>query len=512
VNSEIPIPNANDKEIQPRLSVSMIVRNEEKYLADCLESVRSVADEIIVVDTGSTDRTIEIARGFGAQVFTFEWCDDYSSARNESLRHCTGEWVLYIDADERLGAGSSAEIRRLTCESSSLAFRCSIIGEEWLPNGKVNNIGFYPRLFRRLPEFCFSGRVHEQLVHSKYGLQYGVHASGVTIEHVGYQQPIEVIAAKCQRNIDLLKRRVREEPADPMIRYQLGNTLGIVGAYEEAFGELKAVLEMPSVPIHILGSTLNALASFLLAVNKPAEALVCTVDSIRIAPNQITALRLQASAYLALGEPSSALACVQSIRGMQHNPERMEKVRLTFDATISSTDLDYISGCCYADLAKWQLAAGSYFKAAMGDIYHEDVLDRYLNAELRRLVAGASQNELRQLVARYGTDVKVLNHLLGVYVTREDWDGFSIVAEFAATHSIHNDDTCVLMIQGHLVRGDIGKALAQVTQAEELGISSFDFDRVAMQAALKSRDLQRAVIYMEKVASHGGESAMSHPL
>src|SRR5438034_11627278 len=85
---------------RPLLSLTMIVKNEEENLGRCLASVSGIADELIVVDTGSTDRTVEIARQHGAQVYHFKWCDDFAAARNVSLQHATGRWCLHLDADE----------------------------------------------------------------------------------------------------------------------------------------------------------------------------------------------------------------------------------------------------------------------------------------------------------------------------------------------------------------------------------------------------------------------------
>ncbi len=85
------------------LTASMIVRNEETVLEGCLASIQSLVDEVVIVDTGSTDRSKSIAQAFGARVFDFEWCDDFAAARNEALRWASGEWILYIDADERMG-------------------------------------------------------------------------------------------------------------------------------------------------------------------------------------------------------------------------------------------------------------------------------------------------------------------------------------------------------------------------------------------------------------------------
>ena len=89
-------PELPDLKRKPRLSVCMIVKNEERFLGQCLASVKDIADEVIVIDTGSTDRTIEIAREHGAQVGHFEWCNDFAAARNASIAPATGDWILFL--------------------------------------------------------------------------------------------------------------------------------------------------------------------------------------------------------------------------------------------------------------------------------------------------------------------------------------------------------------------------------------------------------------------------------
>ena len=96
-----------------RRSLCMIVRDEEQDLAECLESVADLIDEIVVVDTGSTDRTCEVARRFGSRVFDFPWVDSFAAARNESLRHATGDWIFWLDADERLTDANRTKLQRL---------------------------------------------------------------------------------------------------------------------------------------------------------------------------------------------------------------------------------------------------------------------------------------------------------------------------------------------------------------------------------------------------------------
>ncbi len=95
------------------VSLCLMVRNEEHDLPGCLQSAGDLVDEIIVVDTGSTDRTKEIAANFGAKVFDFPWCDDFAAARNECIRHATGEWIFWMDADERIDEANREKLRGL---------------------------------------------------------------------------------------------------------------------------------------------------------------------------------------------------------------------------------------------------------------------------------------------------------------------------------------------------------------------------------------------------------------
>ena len=97
---------SSDNEVKKNLSVCLIVKNEEQYLFDCLSSVKDIADEIILVDTGSTDSSIEIAGKFTAKVFNFEWVNDFSAARNYAISKAEGDWILYLDADERISPQS----------------------------------------------------------------------------------------------------------------------------------------------------------------------------------------------------------------------------------------------------------------------------------------------------------------------------------------------------------------------------------------------------------------------
>ena len=102
-----------DKKLKKGISLCMIVKNEERSLSRTLESVKELVDEIIIVDTGSKDSTIDIAKSFNAEIFHFDWIDDFSAARNESLKYANREWVLILDADEILDEESANELLQI---------------------------------------------------------------------------------------------------------------------------------------------------------------------------------------------------------------------------------------------------------------------------------------------------------------------------------------------------------------------------------------------------------------
>ena len=145
-----------------RLSLCMIMRDEEEHLARCLESVQGVVDEIVIVDTGSVDRSIEIAESFGARVLHEEWNGDFAGPRNTGIDAATGDWILVLDADEELVDG--AKVRDLLHDESMEGYclrEVNFIGEERGIESVVNSAF---RIFRNRPAHRYSGALHEQIM------------------------------------------------------------------------------------------------------------------------------------------------------------------------------------------------------------------------------------------------------------------------------------------------------------------------------------------------------------
>ena len=222
---EIPAINRN------RLSVCMIVKDEEQFIGQCLESVKSVADQIVVVDTGSTDQTEAIAKSHGAEVHHFEWCDDFSAARNFALKQVRGDWVLILDADEVLTKKGREALQQDMKTQNVLGHRIRCEHLEPNESGGYKLMAdawhYIPRLVRNAPGLHFTGIIHEEIFSSAvvrtedWGMKIGF--GKTQIDHYGYAPNIKKNRNKIERNITLLERALKDQPDSPnlLISYAL---------------------------------------------------------------------------------------------------------------------------------------------------------------------------------------------------------------------------------------------------------------------------------------------------
>ena len=300
-----------NSENQKLISVCMIVKNEEKMLEGCLESVKNIADEIIIVDTGSTDSTVEIAIKYNARIFYFAWIDDFSAARNESIKYATAKWILYLDADERLTEIGQNQIRNLvsTANSDIGGYFCTIESDHSKLDGSAEkHRGGYPRLFRNLgfPNIKFMGRVHEQISPSIIAAKKIILASDIIIEHLGYNLPHEDMEKKVKRNYNMLLAHINEEPTNGYAWFQLGQTLGQMGMATEAENATRFAIECGNLSDSVYASAAATLAQFTGRKKNFAEALHWSNESLSKAPNQLYGLSLKAHALLYLGRKKEA--------------------------------------------------------------------------------------------------------------------------------------------------------------------------------------------------------------
>lgn len=217
------------------LSLCMIVKDEEEMLPQCLAAVRAAVDEIVIVDTGSTDRTVEIAEEFGAKVLHHEWTGDFSAARNVSFDAATGDWLLYLDADEVLVEEDVDRLRAVTGRVWREAFyliETNFTGDLEDGTSVTHNA---LRVFRNRPEYRFSGRLHEQIAQNLPGyLPERLEVSDVRVEHYGYLGVVRDAKEKSRRNLDLLLKQSDEGVDTAFHHYNLGSEYSGAGDQAKA--------------------------------------------------------------------------------------------------------------------------------------------------------------------------------------------------------------------------------------------------------------------------------------
>ncbi|HTI99453.1 MAG TPA: glycosyltransferase, partial [Dongiaceae bacterium] len=299
----LKLPEALQNSAAPqRLTVCLITKNEEKFLGQCLQSVREVAHQIIVVDTGSTDRTVEIAQEHGAEVQTFAWCDDFSAARNVALEPATGDWVLVLDADEELAPAAAESLRAALRDPAVMAWRLPLVDVGREAEGR----SFVPRLFRNAPGLFYVGRVHEQVFSSievrraEWGLENRL--GEAQLIHHGYTKEVLRDRNKIERNLRLLEQAIEEFPGEPHLLMNLGLELARSGReaealarYQEAFAALSAKPAAEVVP-ELRESLLTQLCTRLTAGRHFAE-----IARVLTSPLARSGSGLTASLHFSLG-------------------------------------------------------------------------------------------------------------------------------------------------------------------------------------------------------------------
>jgi tetratricopeptide (TPR) repeat protein len=241
-----------------RLSLAMIVKNEEAMLGGCLASVRDVVDEIVVVDTGSSDRTAEIAREFGAVIVDFPWIGDFAAARNAGLARVTGDWVLILDADERLEPEDGPLLRRLLAQPWRAALRqrlTNFTGEAGMSAPlEVPAI----RVWRHTPHIRYEGHVHEQVVGLPAFCGERFQDTPVRLVHHGYSADVIRAANKRDRNLALLQAQLEAGGGleDAFLHFNIGAEHLMRDEPRDAVAALERSLALtqatPSAPVERL--------------------------------------------------------------------------------------------------------------------------------------------------------------------------------------------------------------------------------------------------------------------
>jgi glycosyltransferase involved in cell wall biosynthesis/Flp pilus assembly protein TadD len=294
-------------ELQPFVSVCIIARNEEKNLPSCLQSVAGLAGEVNVVDTGSSDRTRDIAREHGARVFDFPWIDHFAAARNECLRHARGRWIFWMDCDDRLDEENRARLQALFAslgdEDAAYVMKCLCLPGA---NGLSTAVD-HLRLFRNHPGIRWTFRVHEQVLPAVRALQHDVRWSDVVIHHTGYQDPA-LRQRKLQRDLRLLQLELAEQPEHAFTLFNLGSVYQELGRTAEALGFFRRSLAQSAPTDSIVRKLYALIAQCQRGLGQKAEALETCCAGRELFADDLELLFQEALARRALGETRLAIA------------------------------------------------------------------------------------------------------------------------------------------------------------------------------------------------------------
>ena len=268
-----------------RISLCMIMRDEEEHLARCLTSVQGIVDEIVIVDTGSVDRSIEIAESFGATVLHEEWQGDFATPRNTGIDAATGDWILVLDADEELIDG--ARVRDLLHDEEIEGYclrEVNFIGEE-LGVESVVNSAF--RLFRNRPAYRYDGALHEQIM-GKVDPVGGVCTRfvGIEIHHYGYLEPTSRAKEKTDRNMAIVMEEVARKPTDSFTLFNAGVEFQRIGDHETALGYFRRSFdELASLKAYYASLLLRNIVASLHSLERWDEALDVLSDALQAYPD-----------------------------------------------------------------------------------------------------------------------------------------------------------------------------------------------------------------------------------
>lgn len=387
------------------VSLCMIVKNEEKYLERCLKSVQGKVDEIIVVDTGSTDSTIEIAEKYNSIIRHFEWVNDFAAARNYSIEGVKSEYILVLDGDEYLDENTDLQI---DLAKGKDYYRLLI--KNYQSEGK-SIIHQNVRLFKSGIGLFYSGKLHEHLNNYDESLNYSGAESEILIHHVGYLPEVVIDRDKNRRNHEIMVKELEENPTG----YSYFNMAMVYMSdevYDKALDMFKKAYNLSKEKAYVKG-LLVRMGECLIFLDRYEEGINLMLDAINVFPDytdlHYTLGMLYYNARYLRDAEAEFLKCLS----LGNN-----KVETITTEGVGSYLAEYRLAKVYEKRGKYGEAFDGAFKALMGNKNYYPALTLYLKLMKR---AGISEDDMqKQLELIYPiVTTKELNNLLtALYVVR----------------------------------------------------------------------------------------------
>lgn len=306
------IENKNESPIPGTLSICMIVKNEEKLLGRCLQSIKEVADELVVVDTGSTDSTVKVAEDFGANVIRAQWKNDFAWARNISIKQATCQWILWLDADDVVPSESIPMIKELKSRTPDRVYALVVRNER---PGNTGTEFMQARMFPNRSDILFERSIHEQMMPSALRIGMKLENQNVVIEHHGYADP-DILKRKAKRNVEMLLKEHELTGGDAVMQVEIADSFLLIEDFDAAERWYKSVISIPGcieVNPAIASEAFNGIGTIELKREQFKTASDYFESSLNLSPWRLDVYYNRAVALEMTGDIKKAMECLQQI-------------------------------------------------------------------------------------------------------------------------------------------------------------------------------------------------------
>lgn len=412
-----------------RISACVITKNEEENIGTCLESMQSIVDEIILVDTGSIDNTIDIAKSYGAKIFPYKWNQDFAAAKNYAIEKANGEWIIFLDADEYFPVESINDVKTYI-ENMNSNKKCHAICV------KINNIDkdrnnillssfTTARIFRNLPNLRYKESIHEELYNTQGKINFFIREKEIEVYHTGYST--NIVNKKLQRNLAIILREMEKEGEQTKYYRYLCDCYHGLGEYKKAvyYGKL-----------HIASGG-TSLGSESIVYTKIIESLIHSDAStdevkaeIQLAIEQFPTIPdfYDRYARYVCGQYEYDLALEYFLKSLEiyKNKKKNSYEADSFEGRISSSY--FIIGEIYFLQNKNQEAISYYVEALLGDKYNIAAFRQlyYLTLTIDPIEIIAVLNKL---YTRTKKDIKFIVDNLSGYIKNKVFVYYSTILE-----------------------------------------------------------------------------------
>jgi len=338
----------------PTISLCMIVKNEEEHLPKALNSVKDAVDEIIIVDTGSTDNTVEIAKSFGARVYYYEWNNDFASARNEALKYATCDWILSMDADEEMKKEDIIKLKEIIRNISNdfLGIALPVISKS---EDNEETINYVIRVFKNRDDIRFRRKIHEVVDYSIHDVGGKVlKLTDISINHKGYENQKRIME-KIERNSKILEEEFIANPDDPGILKYLGDTYLLKGDIQRSIEFYTNVIDLAGDNIrhkYTKVSALLGLTKIYVSKNELEKAKFYATKAIEEDPNFPDSYFLLGNIYFTEKLYSEAYSTLKRV--LEVDP--MKSFGLVFSSTVKGLPLYVMLTACAIELKRYSEA------------------------------------------------------------------------------------------------------------------------------------------------------------